>query len=100
MQDFLKIALEAIWWRSEPLSVTIPLCKRIRQAIPKMKKIWELSQFAKIRDPNLAQALEFEQSVSRSILEGQLTLDDAARPEEMVGYPHSGEKSTLTIKTG
>jgi len=57
---FLKIALEAYWWCMTPLRVTLPLCKRIRLAIPKMLKIWELSQMTSGRDRMLGEALVFE----------------------------------------
>jgi hypothetical protein len=40
---FLKIALEAHWWRGDPVKITLPLCTRIRSAIPEMMKIWELA---------------------------------------------------------
>jgi hypothetical protein len=81
---FLKIALEAYWWCMTPLRVTLPLCKRIRLAIPKMLKIWELSQMTSGRDRMLGEALVFEKESKKSILEGQMTLDTPARPPSMV----------------
>jgi hypothetical protein len=85
--DFLKIALEAHWWLGSPLRVTMPLCKRIRLSIPKMEKIWKLSQMSKTRDESLSQALNFEVYAARDILEGKLTLDDVGELEVIVSDP-------------
>jgi hypothetical protein len=62
----------------------MPLCKRIRLAIPKMEKIWKCSSLSKVRDESLNQALHFEVHAARDILEGQLTLDDMGDLEAIV----------------
>ncbi|RDB28593.1 Serine/threonine-protein phosphatase 5 [Hypsizygus marmoreus] len=80
---YFKIALEALWWSGAPLKVTLPLCAKIREAIPKMKKIWEHSQMAKKRDRSLGQALAFEAEFRRKVETGEVSESIVARPEEM-----------------
>ena len=82
---FLKIALEAHWWQNSPLKVTLPLVKRIREALPEINKIWEYSMFSKQLSTTLQQAFVFEKECQKSILKGAMTLDSSARPVDMVG---------------
>jgi hypothetical protein len=84
--DFLKIALEAHWWRRASLRVTLPLCKRIRFGMPNMEKIWKVSQMSPVRDESLKQALDFEDDVVKLVLDGICTLDDSPRPQNVVCF--------------
>jgi hypothetical protein len=79
---FLKIALEAHWWRGDPLRITLPLCARIRAAIPDMKKIWEL--YLQKMESEYQMVLEFETAYLKEIDAGNLTLNEVGRPEYMV----------------
>lgn len=79
---FLKIALEAHWWRGDPLSITLPLCARIRSAIPDTKKIWEM--YMDKMEQEYQTVLDFETEFRQAIEEGKTTLDDCGRPEYMV----------------
>lgn len=78
---FLKIALEAHWWRGDPLRTTLPLCARIREAIPEMKKIWEI--YIGKMEKEYTMVLDFEKECKAAIEEGKVTLDDIGRPEYM-----------------
>jgi hypothetical protein len=79
---FLKIALEAHWWRGDPLRTTLPLCARIRDAIPDMKQIWEIYVGKMEKEYNMV--LDYETECREAIDEGNVTLDDIGRPEYMV----------------
>jgi len=80
-------------WCGTPLRVTLPLCERIRLAIPKMEKIWGFSQMTQVRDESLQWALDFESSYLKAILEGGCTLDDVATPDGLVRSGASEEKT-------
>ncbi|RDB28672.1 Small glutamine-rich tetratricopeptide repeat-containing protein beta [Hypsizygus marmoreus] len=80
---YLKVALEAFWWSGAPLKVTLPLCAKIREAIPKMKKIWEYSSMAKQRDISLRQALAFETEFRTKVERGEVSEWIPACPEGM-----------------
>ncbi|KAI0323069.1 hypothetical protein OF83DRAFT_1048116 [Amylostereum chailletii] len=77
---FLAVAIDAFWHRGTPLEELLPLCKRIRDAIPEMKKIWEYSQMAHGRDAMLKQALDFEDEYRGKLDRGECKLQDIARP--------------------
>ena len=81
---FLKIALEAHWWLNSPLSITLLTAKRIREALPEIKKIWEFSASSTKHEVTLRQALVFEAEFQKRISEGTATLEISARPEDMV----------------
>ena len=80
---FLKVALEAHWWLNSPLSITLPMAKQIREALPEIKKIWEFSPSA-TNSATLRQALDFEAEFQKRISEGTATLETSGRPEDMV----------------
>jgi hypothetical protein len=79
---FLKIALEAHWWRGDTLRTTLPLCARIRAAIPEMKKIWAI--YIDKMEKEYDTVLDYEAECRTAIDEGNVTLDDVGRPEYMV----------------
>ncbi|KAG5653892.1 hypothetical protein H0H81_009484 [Sphagnurus paluster] len=79
--NFLRVGLEAYWHSGAPLWKTLPLCKRIREAIPGMKRIWEYSATAKQRDGWLNLVLEFEKNILKALAEGGVDLDTLARPQ-------------------
>ncbi|KDQ56989.1 hypothetical protein JAAARDRAFT_194178 [Jaapia argillacea MUCL 33604] len=73
---FLNCALQKFWLCGAPLRVTLPIMKRIRLAIPKMKRIWENSPpFAK-REPSYQQTMRVEKDALEGIEEGKYTLTD------------------------
>jgi len=79
---FLKIALEAHWWRGDPLKTTLPLCARIRKAVPEMKKIWEI--YVDKMEGEYKMVLDYETECRKDISEGKMTLDGVMRPVYMV----------------
>jgi len=81
---FLKIAIEAYWWLNSPLKVTLPMVKHIRERLPGINKIWEYSTFSEELSTTLQQAFVFEKEYRKRILEGAITLDSSARPDDMV----------------
>jgi len=78
---FLKCALDGYLSCGTPVSTTLDLCKRIRQAIPKMLMIWRTSQLSSGRDKYLEFVLRYEATVQKRVLEGDLSLDDIATVE-------------------
>jgi hypothetical protein len=81
---FLKLALDAHWCAGSPLKVTLPLCEKIRQAIPDVKKIWEYSEAVEYLGKWVDQVLAFEATCRKLVSEGRVTLEEAGRP--MVSY--------------
>ncbi|PIL31505.1 transporter [Ganoderma sinense ZZ0214-1] len=71
---FLKISFEAEWHRGRPLSETLPLCDRIRKALPAVAKIWEFNPADKLRS-HIHQLDEFETRAYTGLLEGKLAMD-------------------------
>jgi hypothetical protein len=96
---FLKIALDAHWWRGDPLKITLPLCTRIRKAITEMKKIWEFSADSKGFEPQFRVVLAFETEFRKQLSEGKMTSDNVARPEYTVSGTRSFQCSFLTDST-
>ncbi|RDB29131.1 Small glutamine-rich tetratricopeptide repeat-containing protein beta [Hypsizygus marmoreus] len=88
---YLKVALEAFWWSLAPLRVTLPLCARIRDAIPKMKQVWEYSQMAKERDWSLGQALVFEAEFKAKVETGEISSMSSARLEATFESPQDAK---------
>lgn len=78
---FLKCALDGYLSCGTPVGTTLELCKRIRQAIPKMLLIWRTSQLSSQRDKFMEFVLRFETTVQKRVLEGDLSLDDIATIE-------------------
>ncbi|KAM5536003.1 hypothetical protein V8D89_010261 [Ganoderma adspersum] len=71
---FLKISFEAEWHRGRPLSETLPLCDRIRKALPAVAKIWEFNPADKLRS-HIHQLDEFETRAYTGLLEGKFAMD-------------------------
>ncbi|KAI1794019.1 TPR-like protein [Ganoderma leucocontextum] len=71
---FLKISFEAEWHRGRPLLETLPLCDRIRKALPAVAKIWEFNPADKLRS-HIHQLDEFETRAYTSLLEEKFTMD-------------------------
>jgi DNA-binding GntR family transcriptional regulator len=66
----------------KPLRETLPILKRIRLAIPKMKQIWRASAMSKQgRDQILERALLIEKEALEMIKKGHFTLDHCMSPE-------------------
>jgi hypothetical protein len=81
---FLSVALEAHWWLKSPLKITLPLIRRIREALPEIRKIWEYSfSFGRLQE-RWEMILAFEEECQKGVSDGSLTLDSAVRPEAMV----------------
>lgn len=69
-------------WRSQvPLETVLPLCDRIRSAVPKMRKIWANSQLSATRDARLQQILGFETENKRKVECGEVSLEDVTVPK-------------------
>lgn len=67
---------------SKPLRDILPILKRIRLAIPKMKRIWGSSAMSKQgRDQILDRALMIEKEALEMIEKGHFTLDDCMIPQ-------------------
>ena len=71
---FFKISFEAEWHRGRPLSETLPLCDRIRKALPVVAKIWEFNPADKLRS-HIHQLDEFETHAYTGLLEGKFAMD-------------------------
>ncbi|KAJ7508704.1 TPR-like protein [Mycena galericulata] len=71
---FMSIALDAFREHGTPLRHTLPICKRIRKAIPSMLKIWESSAMSKRRDVGLQEVLDWERECQKGLLTGRYTL--------------------------
>ncbi|KAL0951840.1 hypothetical protein HGRIS_008501 [Hohenbuehelia grisea] len=91
---FLAIALEAYWHSSAPLRVTLPICERIRTALPDVNRIWEKSQMASERNIRVQQALDFEVNARKSLREGTATMDDMLKPDIVLDPKRVPVKST------
>jgi len=72
----------ALYKCGTPIKELLPVMKRIRLAIPKMKKIWENSALARGRDQALQQKLWTEEDLENG-LEGRFTMEDKVMPESM-----------------
>ncbi|KZV67634.1 hypothetical protein PENSPDRAFT_754791 [Peniophora sp. CONT] len=78
---YLSIAVECMWMARTPLKDILPLCARIRTAIPKMKRIWAISQVSAARDIRLQQVLDFETEYRQKVQRGEVSVDDPVRPK-------------------
>lgn len=78
---FLKCALDAYLGCGTPVRTTLDLCKRVRQAIPRMLVIWRTSQLSPQRDKFMDFVLLYETTVQKRVLEGNLSFDDIATVE-------------------
>jgi stress-induced-phosphoprotein 1 len=80
--DFLNCGVQCFFKCGTPLRETLPILKRIRLAMPKMKRIWNASAMSKQgRDKVLARALTLETKLLDAIKKGDFTLDDLAAPK-------------------
>lgn len=85
---FLAVALEALWWGDAPLRVTLPLCRKIRTAMPKPVHIWEFSQNSmKKRNANCEEAVRFLTECEQKLVKGEATLENALMPSDLVNFP-------------
>lgn len=67
---------------SKPIGEILPILKRIRLAIPKMKRIWSSSAMSKQgRDQILDRAVMMEKDALEMIEKGRFTLDDCMMPQ-------------------
>jgi hypothetical protein len=81
---FLHIALEAYWFHGKALKEVIPLLHQIRDAIPKMMRIWGNSEFSSRRDTQFKMGLEFLSRCEQGLADGTITLNDIIKPETIV----------------
>ncbi|KAJ7755028.1 hypothetical protein DFH07DRAFT_822661 [Mycena maculata] len=72
---FRCIALDALRELGTPLRQTLPICKRIRVAIPAVLKIWESSAMSKRRNVALEEVLNWERNCQKDLLTGKFSLD-------------------------
>jgi hypothetical protein len=80
--DFLDCGVKCLFRCGTPLRETLGILKRIRLAIPKMKRIWVASATSKQgRDRTLERALMMETELLKAVEKGDFTLDDLAAPE-------------------
>lgn len=79
--DFLSIALEAYWRRGTALSVTLPLCDRIRQGFVNSAYIWGSYYKHKSSLFEIDQCLEFQQHWKKQVADGIVTMDYEAKLE-------------------
>lgn len=81
--DFISCALEYYFKCGTPVEETLELLKRLRIAIPKMKRIWSESGQAKrgFMDQVFAQTLETEKKLLDAVASGQFSLDDKVLPD-------------------
>jgi len=78
----LNCSLRFFFKVATPLSVTLPIMKRIRIAIPKMQRIWANSAMANQgRDTALNRTLEMEKGALELIEKGEFTLDMCMSPQ-------------------
>jgi len=79
---FLNCGVHNLFRCGTPLRETLAILKRIRLAIPKMKRIWGSSAMSKEgRDTVLDRALEMEKEALDQIEKGNFTLDDLGMPQ-------------------
>ncbi|OSD06163.1 TPR-like protein [Trametes coccinea BRFM310] len=71
---YLKVAFEAEYHLGKPLSETLPLCKRIRDSLPGILKIWEMSPSDKLTR-HIPDIDRFEQRAYTGLLEKKYTLE-------------------------
>ncbi|KAJ2996871.1 hypothetical protein NUW54_g7190 [Trametes sanguinea] len=71
---YLKVAFEAEYHLGKPLSDTLPLCKRIRDSLPGILKIWEMSPSDKLTR-HIPDIDRFEERAYTGILEKKYTLE-------------------------
>ena len=71
--DFLKVAFEAEWHRGRPLSETLPLCERVRKAMPAVLKIWEHGGATPLKE-NVRQLALWETRAYTGLLRGECTM--------------------------
>ena len=71
--DFLKIAFEAEWHRGRPLAETLPVCDRIRKALPAVLKIWASGPSTPLQE-NMQQLARWETRAYTGLLQDRYTL--------------------------
>ncbi|KAJ7750192.1 hypothetical protein B0H16DRAFT_1887816 [Mycena metata] len=82
---FLAVAVDALWWGGAKLEVVLPLCRKIRAAMPEADAIWECSQMAKTnRNANCRESILFLEKCEDEIAEGTLSLDMALAPSDLL----------------
>ena len=69
----MKIAFEAEWHRGRPLSETLPLCERVRKAMPAVLKIWEHGGATPLKE-NVRQLALWETRAYTGLLRGEHTM--------------------------
>ncbi|KAF7303063.1 hypothetical protein MKEN_01269800 [Mycena kentingensis (nom. inval.)] len=80
----LFAATELLWWSKTPLRLTLPLCRRIADALPKIEPIWG-GPMAKLRPTadrvnKCEKAVAFLRDCEKRIEQGKLSLDQAEVP--------------------
>ena len=71
--DFLKVAFEAEWHRGRPLAETLPVCDRIRKALPAVLKIWASGPSTPLQE-NMQQLARWETRAYTGLLQDRYTL--------------------------
>jgi len=80
---YLHCALDSLYGCGTAIKETLPIMRRIRLAIPKMKKIWENSSLAlEGRDRILQHHLWVEEDIESALKEGKFTMEDKVMPEQ------------------
>ncbi|VDB91601.1 unnamed protein product [Peniophora sp. CBMAI 1063] len=79
---FLALAVDCLWRSRASLNDILPLCRRVRDAAPKMRKIWAHSQLSSARDARIRQILSYEAEHRRRIESGETTLEDVVTPTD------------------
>ncbi|KAJ6623062.1 hypothetical protein B0H10DRAFT_2213760 [Mycena sp. CBHHK59/15] len=82
---FLAVALEALWWAGSPLRETLPLCRKIRDVMPKSAELWEFSQMSRNnRNANCKEAVLFLSDCEKKIASGKATLESDLLPSDLL----------------
>ena len=68
------MAFEAMWYRGRPLHETLPVCDRIRKALPAVAKIWESMPSVDLKE-NMHQLGRWETRVYTGLLEEKYTME-------------------------
>ncbi|KAL0951839.1 hypothetical protein HGRIS_008500 [Hohenbuehelia grisea] len=96
---FLEVALNTRWLTKAPLKETLPICKRIRIAMPKMMRIWEFSAMSKRRDPPLQVALEYEADAQKVLYNALAALEQSFDPASIKDFLAQFERPPMSSKS-
>ncbi|KAH6916700.1 hypothetical protein BKA70DRAFT_1250302 [Coprinopsis sp. MPI-PUGE-AT-0042] len=76
---FLRMAVDCLCNDNAPLKEILPLCQRIRVAIPKSLEIWQVSTVASVARGMLKDIQDFEFKQMRDLSEGKATMSTVAK---------------------